>query len=398
MLRFSWWLTRSAAAAAGAAFVLLCSPGFFGDHAAMSGDYEALLCLLTTSYLFLLFLVLHRSRPSRSLVLLAGLLVALACLTKGVAGLIPGVGVLLYALARRRWPRLLRGPWYALSALLAVALVAGYYAAHELLTPGYLSAVMFEELAGRYLHGMRGHVQPPLYYLEMLAGLFALGPAFALPLAATFLPWKRTKAAAFLTYANFVIVTFLVVYSLGRTKIFWYLVPLYPTLSIAFVLAARRLAQLVGERAPRLTRTGSRPVSLFGALVLALGALMIFKALEYRFVQLPPYENNAPSRYGEAFQALAGQGVSRVSTIDGGVYNDDGLVDYTPQLRFYTLAWRERGLDIRAEDPDDPPVAPPDGALLTCDPDLTTKVLALGRTVASAAGCAAVAARPSAAP
>ena len=122
-----------------------------------------LLCLFTTAYLLLLFDVLHRERPDPGKVLLCGLLVAGACLTKGVAGLLPGTGVFIYVVAKGRWPRLFRTPWYALTGVLVVMLVGGFYLLRERAGPGYLSAVMNNELSGRYLRGMNGHVQGPFY-------------------------------------------------------------------------------------------------------------------------------------------------------------------------------------------------------------------------------------------
>ena len=162
VMRFSWRLGGSRFAAFAAPSILLLSPGFFGAHAGQSADYEMLLCLFTTAYLLVLFDVLHRRRPDPWRVLLCGLLVAGACLTKGVAGLVPGVGVFAYVLAKGRWPRLFRRPWYGLAALVVVVLVGGFYLLREQLAPGYLAAVMNNELGGRYLHGMNGHVQPAI--------------------------------------------------------------------------------------------------------------------------------------------------------------------------------------------------------------------------------------------
>jgi len=195
-LRFAWRLSASLFVMAIAGLALVVSGGFYGYHAAMTGDYDALLALFVTGYLLLLFELLHRRRPSAVPVIACGLLVAAACLTKGVAGLVPGAGVAVYVLARWRWRRLFETPWYGLAALLAVAIVGGFYAAREATAAGYLGAVMTNELGGRYLHGLGGHTWPAYYYPQMLAELFAFGPAFALPLLATALPWRRTPSVA----------------------------------------------------------------------------------------------------------------------------------------------------------------------------------------------------------
>src|SRR6185312_15164299 len=97
-----WRLTRSRFVMLAAPVFLVLSPGYFGGHAAHAGDYESLLCLLTTAYGLLLFRLIHSRRPWALAVLGMGLLVALACLTKSVAGVMPGVGIFVYAVVRGR--------------------------------------------------------------------------------------------------------------------------------------------------------------------------------------------------------------------------------------------------------------------------------------------------------
>jgi len=391
VLTFAWRLTRSLFVLGLSGLTLAASPGFNGEHAGMSGDYDALLTLLATAYLLLLFDVLHHRKPSRIAVLGAGLLVAAACLTKGVAGLVPGAGVAVYVLARGRLGRLFQTPWYLAGGCLALALVGGFYLAREAAAPGYLAAVTQNELGGRFVQGMSGHVRPAYYYLEMFAQLFAFGPLFALPVVGLALPWPRTKSAAFLTYADVFAVVTVLVLTLSRTKIFWYLMPIYPVLSIAFAITARRVLQLAARWGPRWLR---RP--LIGPLdtrhvVLALGlTAALGYDVYYRFAELPAWTDLWQGHYGRVFAALDRAGARRVWTTDGGVANNDQLVHYTPQLRFYALAWRERGLDIRAEDPDRPPTLASGAALVSCDPSRVGEVQAMGRSIVHVRGCAAV--------
>jgi 4-amino-4-deoxy-L-arabinose transferase-like glycosyltransferase len=67
-----------------------------------TGDYDATLCFFSTAYVCMLFFTLHRRRPRPVKVLAAGGLVACAVLTKNIAGLIPGTGVVVYILLMRR--------------------------------------------------------------------------------------------------------------------------------------------------------------------------------------------------------------------------------------------------------------------------------------------------------
>jgi 4-amino-4-deoxy-L-arabinose transferase-like glycosyltransferase len=392
VLRMTWRLSGSLLVMALAGATLVFSQGFFGNHAASSGDYDSLLTLLVTGYLFLLFRLLHQRRPSGAAVMACGLIVAAACLTKGVAGLAPGAGVAVYVLLRGRWRRLFQTPWYLLAGLACVAIVAAYYLAREASSSGYLTAVMNNELSGRYVRGMNGHIRPFDYYLTMLCEQFAFGPAFALPILAAALPWRRTKSAAFVIYADIAIVAVLLVLSFGRTKIFWYLMPVYPILSVAFAVSIQRLVQLAG-RGPRWV---TRP--LVGAadvrhLLVGLAALGVLAYDAYdRVVLTPPVLDNPQAHYGQMFAGLSHMGRRDIRTVDAGVFNNDGLNDYSPQLRFYTLVWRARGLDIRPADPNFPDAPEGDQVLMSCDPNRVGTVGALGVALMANSNCVAVAA------
>ncbi len=174
----------------------------------------------------------------------------------------------------------------------------------------------------------------------------------------------------------------LIVFSLSRTKIFWYIVPVYPLLSISFAIVARRALAVL--------RRPGWPARLPDALVLLAVVYLVTSALAYKLVVLPSRLDFPQGRYGLVYAALDRAGLRRVETIDGGVANDDLLVDYTPQRRFYTLAWRARGFDIRDEDPEAPPSLHAGWVLVTCDPTRTDAVSALGAPAASVTGCAAV--------
>ena len=381
VMRFAWRLGRSRFVALAAPSLLLFSPGYFGAHAAQSGDYETLLCLFTTAYLLLLFEVLHRRRPDPWRVLLCGLLIAGACLTKGIAGLAPGVGVFVYVLVKGRWPRLFKSPWYALAGLIVLMLVGGFYVLRERAAPGYLTAMADNELGRRYLKGMSGHIQPLWYYGYFLLQFFSLGPLILLWFAAPFLRWRPTRSAAFLTYAGAVTLAMLVVLTLSRTKIFWYMTPIYPIVSIALAIVVERLFRMLPGQVRVLA-----PIAL-----LVAGAVLIGNGLVQKFIVLPPLDNGPQGRYGLVFAQLDRQGLHRIRTLDGGVFNNDGLVGYTPQRHFYTLVWRARGLDISVQDPNRPVALGAGEILVTCDPSYLGWVVRRGASLTSVPGCAAVA-------
>lgn len=346
---FTWRLTRSAATTVLAALLLGASSGFFGRHAVATGDYDALLTLLTTSYLCLLFWTLHRGRPGAGRLVGIGLLIAAAVLTKGIAGLIPGVGVVAYLLLTGRWSRPFRAWTYLLCALAALLPICLYYGLREAAGAGYLAAVAQNELGGRYLRIIGSHRGAWWYYLDLLAvrrSTFALGAlAFLTPLG-VLLTRGRTRLG--LLYALCLLLGILVVYSAGATKLAWYLIPAYPFIAIAMALtlvaAAERLARWrwVPARAGLLSGERAGAVLVLAVLML-VGVRLVHTRAWYR--------QNAASEpfgvdYGMLFRTMHRLGVGQLAVVDGGIDNNEGLPDYNPQLRFYTLLWQQRGLQV----------------------------------------------------
>jgi len=238
---FTWRLTRPTSTALLACIFLVTSRDFFGNHAAATGDYDALLCLFTTAYVCVLFFALHRRRPNPWAILSAGALVAAAVLTKGIAGLFPGLGIVIYLVATRRWFRLFTSPWYLVSGCAAALVTAGYYGLRELAAPGFLAAVMHNELGDRYFRTIGAHIGSPWTYLLLICkGHFSVGP---LALLAPFgLAARPSRSWLGLLYSLCIAGSLLILLSLGATKLEWYILPAYPFL-------ARRRAEAAGALA-----------------------------------------------------------------------------------------------------------------------------------------------------
>jgi 4-amino-4-deoxy-L-arabinose transferase-like glycosyltransferase len=186
---FTRRLSGSTWTAALATSLLTLSAGFFGEHAARTADYDIPLSLFVTGYACALFFLVHRGRPGPFRLALAALLIAAATLTKGIAGLTPGVGVVAYLLVIGRWRRVLTTPYWGLG-LASAAPVAAFLVAREHAAPGYLHATLFNDVAGRFGKSLDQHAGPPWAYLNICfnRGLFSCGWAaaaapFAVPIA-----------------------------------------------------------------------------------------------------------------------------------------------------------------------------------------------------------------------
>ena len=390
VLHMAWRLSGSAFVMLLAGATLLFSQGFFGNHAATSGDYDALLTLLVTVYLFSLFWLLHQRKPAAAALIACGFVIAAACLTKGVAGL-----------RARRW----RGRLCADPQPLAQALPNPWVSIRRTGLRGDRRRLLCDARSGGVGLSERGHEQraqrpicprherahPSVRLLpDHAVRRLRLRPGVALPILAAALPWRQGKSAAFVIYADVAIVADLLLLSCGRTKIFWYLMPIYPILSVAFALSIQRLIQLAGRGPTWL----SRP--LIGAadirhLVVGVAALGVLAYDTYdRVVLTPPVEDNAQAHYGQLFVDLSRLGRRDIRTVDAGVFNNDGLDDYSPQLRFYTLVWRGAGMDIRPADPNFPDAPAAGEVLVSCDPNRVAQVGALGAVIEATGDCVAV--------
>jgi 4-amino-4-deoxy-L-arabinose transferase-like glycosyltransferase len=392
---FSWRLTRSASTALLASILLATSYGFFGQHAAATGDYDVPLCFFTTAYVCLLFFTLHRRRPRPIAVLGAGALIAAAVLTKGVAALVPGVGIVIYLIATRRWARALLSPWYIVCALMVTLVVIGYYGLRETESAGYLSAVARNELGSRYITTIAGLDRRPWwYYSDMLFGRRGSFSAAALAVLAPFgLRWARNRVRLGLFYVLWIIAGVLVVFSSGATKHPWYLTPAYPFLAIGLALAINAgigqagKSPAFGERTRSLVRAYGQIGGALVVIALVIARLGYTEFWQYRHPSALPYEAN----YDALFDTLHRQGIREIRVVDGGVQNSEELVDYTPQLRFYALLWQAKGLttldvlpDMRAQ------LGHPGEIAATCDERYGDELRSRGEELASMRGCVAV--------
>ena len=369
------FLRRIAGSAGIAAFggvALAASIGFFGEHGARTADYDALLCFFTTAYLMLLFFAVHRRRPAWRPLLLAAAMGACALMLKGIAGGVPGAGLLLYLLVTHRWPRLLATPRYLVAAALAAVPVLAFLVLRESAAPGYLGAMFYNDIGGRVSEALDDHSGPPWYYLDdtFARGLFSLGiVTLAAPLALTI---ARGRVRLALVFALCIALGQLVVVSMSSTKLTHYYLSAYPFVAIAAALAAHALL----GRLRALAAAGTvSPLSLsFARLMPALLLVSgIAHAAEAQRSVLAPREHYPRTRYGMLLDALAGER-GPVLLIDHGLVIPDDP-HYAPELRFHAMVARERGRRIAQVGSIDQLAAIPAGTIIaTCDPALAAAV------------------------
>jgi 4-amino-4-deoxy-L-arabinose transferase-like glycosyltransferase len=389
VMAFSWRLTRSGATVLLACVLLVASPGFYGRHAAATGDYDALLTVFTTIYLCILFFAVHRRAPAALWVATAAIAIAAAILTKGVAGLIPGVGVVIYLVLTGRWRRPFVTPWYLVGAGIVLLACVTFYGLRELAAPGYLEAVLRNELTGRFLYTQSGHRAPFFFYVQLIVGsTFSAGPLLLL------LPFGFAAATGRvrlgIVFGTCVAAAIVLVFSTSATKLPWYVVPAYPFLAVALALSAFVLAgRIVGARGASTDRGQSFPDPRAFALVLLAAAIAGVAILRHE-----PITRDAVGSQGSydlVFANLHERGIRTVTVVEGGDRNADGLVHYAPRLRFYQLLWQTRSFTVREIVPDMAALTNRPGAIVvTCDPRYVEKLRNEGALVAKIGGCVSV--------
>jgi 4-amino-4-deoxy-L-arabinose transferase-like glycosyltransferase len=150
--------------------VLITSYGFIGYHTGRSGDYDALLVLWITIYSLSYFIYLHSNEQKTQNFYwsIATVTIILAVLTKGIAGILPLPGILLYTAYQKKMGKLLFSSRFYISLILFSGVVLGYYFLREHYNPGYITAVLNNELGGRYLEVNENNRGPFWYYIYNL--------------------------------------------------------------------------------------------------------------------------------------------------------------------------------------------------------------------------------------
>ncbi len=257
-----------------AAFILITTKGFVVKHVTRTGDYDAMLVLFMTAQVifFWLFLETKILKKKRRYLLLLGMSIALAVLTKSIVGLMFFPAMVLFLFLRKQFVEVVTFPptWFAIFGV--ITLILGYYFLREQYNPGYLQAVYENELGGRYLKALEGHKAPFLWYAErflkiqFVPWVYLLGITVFLNLGVNF---KLPPKLGLPFFASLVVFTFFLFISIAQTKLDHYDAPIYPLLSLLLAILLVKTGKKMRTRLKdtvlenRVTWVG---IFVFGAL------------------------------------------------------------------------------------------------------------------------------------
>ncbi|MBN1424033.1 glycosyltransferase family 39 protein, partial [Candidatus Fermentibacteria bacterium] len=231
-----------------AGLVLVSSRGYVGRHVARTGDYDALLTLWTTSYAFAFFLFIEAAVSQRRLwyLVAASVCMALAVLTKSSSGLLIMPGLFIYALLRRRVATLVRHRGFFPCLAVFLLLTIGYYVLREHHNPGYLSAVLKNDVGGRFFSTIEQHQGPFDFYYARLRDTRFSPWLYFLPLGlCAGLLSAGSGLRRLSLHLSLVVLAFLLVISAGQTKLEWYDAPIYPLAAIIVAVGLETIMALV---------------------------------------------------------------------------------------------------------------------------------------------------------
>lgn len=202
---------------------------FTGIHVLRTGDYDALFTFFTLGFVFYFFNYTH-SKNQKELITSCTFL-TFGILTKGIAAFFFLPGIFMYLLLFGEIKKILLNLLFWKAVLIPVFFGLGYYLIRELVTPGYLELVWLNEIAGRYTQVENyGNVNSYSYYFTQIKSCFGL-KTLMLVFMALPLSYYLKKYYSITSYLSLLTITFLLILSFSKTKLFWYLAPIISLIS-----------------------------------------------------------------------------------------------------------------------------------------------------------------------
>lgn len=227
------------------AFILMTSKGFVAEHAARTGDTDAILAFFILFYLTIFYAFIIEQKARYIWLCAAGMV--LACLTKGIAGLQGLPALFLLATVFKQWKVLGSTNHAFLSVLTFILIIGGYYVWRELKAPGFLSYVVKFEIGGR-LHRQE-YLNPEHRGFFYYIGAFYLQHKwlpwlwFTILCPVAYLFASKTESRKPFQYILLATTGLYAMAGISSTKNSWYDVPLYPLFSLCLGYSVALLMQ-----------------------------------------------------------------------------------------------------------------------------------------------------------
>lgn len=221
-------------------FVLVTSVGFIDYHVSRNGDFDGMLSMWMFFYSTQFFIYLI-NRNRKNLILFSFYL-ACAILTKGIAGCLVLPGLLIFLITSKEHFSVFKKKELYLLPLLGFFVGILYYIIREQLNSGYISAVIENEITGRYTATNEGHVGSSMFYIDLLVDAHFKYWIYFLPCCILLVFFQSSfaikKAMLFLIIQS---LAYLFVVTFSHTKLPWYDAPLFPFFAAIIALGVYQL-------------------------------------------------------------------------------------------------------------------------------------------------------------
>lgn len=318
---------------------LLCSSGYMSVHGVRTGDYDSLMTLLTTLYIFLFFLYLTENKKIYLYLFFTSL--TLATLTKGIAGLLFTPALIIFALYKKQLITILKTKDLYFGLIGFFTIVLGYYFLREAYNPGYLKAVVDNELLGRYMEVNESHSAPFSYYFDNLVkGRYPL-VLFIIAATSPLLYYKDKGSIIkdLVWYIWLSATSFLLVISISKTKLSWYDLPVFPLLAILAAVGIHKIVEIITQTYNNLD---SQKIYIFFGVIVLTAIPGYTKVLRTSLGYIPT-EESIMERYkvSKYFQQL----MSGNAKYDAqyAIYLKDS---YTGDHEYYKKVLEQKGINI----------------------------------------------------
>ncbi|RYE19596.1 MAG: hypothetical protein EOP51_19565 [Sphingobacteriales bacterium] len=350
-------------------FLLITTPGYMKDHVARTGDFDALLIFFVTSYVVCFFLFLEHEK--KKYLYLSALALTLAVFTKGIAGLLVAPALLIYTIYKRKLGYIVGQKEIYISAFFFLVAIGSYYIAREAVNPGYLKAVMENELGGRYLSTLEGHNHPPTFYIDNFLKSKLIPWIFFFPFCVFVLLISGDKTIrSFTILALLFITVLLVIISTAQTKLDWYDAPVFPFIAIVTGLGLYMILQSL-HYLYSIKRT-----QMFFCSALFLLFYFPYAGLLNRYLKekSESYASRPDAYYGPAIKETLKKQPELKEMI---MFRENG---YNGSLEFYMYGYNAEGLIISEAYPENIDNFVSSQVVITCDANLRKKLTEKYRT------------------
>lgn len=253
LILFAWRYLKRQRMAVLLIFLIGITPGYMGYHVARHGDPDTLLMFFVTAYILLFFYIFYEyPKVKNKYYVLLAVAVALAGLTKSIAGFAPAVGLVIFAFTQKKFYRMLADKRIHYTWISALLLFASYYLIREIFDPNYIKDSILRELSlAKSYPSEPKHPEFSFYFNYLLeTGFYPF--LYIFPLAV--IPWissKNRMLKKLLLYSLMGAFFFVLGNSLSVTKNEWYIAPAYPYLWLFTAATLDMVLSFLHERLVR---------------------------------------------------------------------------------------------------------------------------------------------------